>query len=219
MLTIKRVVGVRFMMRALRKLDASGATIVEFALVAPVFFLILFAVFEFGLITFSNVVIESAVMHASRAASLGKTSNSSGPCATTADRLGYVTCVIRDRTSVLINADRLIISANPVSGGGTPATSVPDICMTVPPSSPAACDPPLYYQEVNGTSGYQGPGAVNNASLGASGELVELRVSYPWRVQMPFMSSFFGCQGAQKAGCQQGIIMLTSATVFKNEPF
>ena len=54
--------------RRWRKVDRSGAVTVEFALVAPVFFLILFALFEFAWLNVVRHTADTAAYEASRAA-------------------------------------------------------------------------------------------------------------------------------------------------------
>ena len=197
-----------------------GATIIEFAIVAPVFLLLLGAIVEYGLYMFHSVAIESAVMQAARTASIGKTQSSTGPCAATRDRAEYIQCYVKDRTSNLINADAISIQANTVANGGLGSVVMPDICMTNPTTTGSTCPTGTPWLEVNGINGYQGGSGLTMASMGNAGDLVEIRVNYPWRVQIPFMKSFFGCRGdQQQAGCQQGVAMIAAATVLKNEPF
>ncbi len=197
----------------------SGATLVELALVSPIFFLILFVIIEYGLVMFSSVVVESAVMHGSRAASLGKGQDSAGACSNTANRADYVKCVVREKTGGLIHANSIIVDANKVVDGGVPASR--DICLLNDvPTVGGPCPQGTLWQDVNGNGVYDaGPGQMTDASLGNAGELVELRVYYPWKVQIPFVKEFFGCHSGGVEGCQEGVIMITSATLLKNEPF
>lgn len=175
--------------------DQGGATIIEFAVVAPVFFLLLMIIIELGLINFSQVAVEAALAQASRSASIGDARIGG-------DRVSTVRALVEQKTSGLINSAQITISAT-VVGQGT--TAPPDYCLD-PPGTPVSC-PSNNFVENNGTPSYQGPGAV---SLGGSGDLIELRVSYPWRVQMPLLSSIVG---------QRGVMMISSTTVVKNEPF
>ena len=197
----------------------AGATILEYSLVAPIFFLLLFAIVEYGLFTFHSVAIESAVMQSARTASLGRSNASTGACTATSDRVGYLQCVLRDKTSGLINASSIVITANTVAGGGVPASATPDICFGNPPRVGGVCPTGTPWQDVNGNGVYDAGTALTVASLGNAGDLVEVRVYYPWKVQIPFMKEFFGCRGNPGPGCQQGVAMITSATVLKNEPF
>ena len=202
--------------------DRSGATLVEFAIIAPIFFLMLFSIIEYGLVMFSSVVIESAVMHASRVVSIGADSGS-GACANSPNRVENVKCIVRQKTSGLIHADSVLFVANPVAQGGLAALSKPDICLFDPPQTPKVggpCPQGTKWQDLNGNGVYDaGPGEATPASLGGAGELVEIRVYYPWKVQIPFVQEFFGCRTGGVAGCEKGVIMITSATVLKNEPF
>lgn len=64
--------------RKLRRLaslagDDTGATIIEFAIVAPVFLLMLMAVFDLGFLIYSKAVLQGAVEHGARSASLENT--------------------------------------------------------------------------------------------------------------------------------------------------
>ena len=178
--------------------DENGATIIEFAIVAPVFFLLLMGIIEFGLIGFHSVALDAAVAQTSRQASLGNVP-SGFP-----DRVSYIRSELRNRTQGLINANQIIISANLVTAGGAPTP--PDICLTDPPSFGTTCTG-VPFQEVNGVPGYQGPSAA--VTLGNAGDVVEIRASYPWRVQLPLVRDFIG---------PNGVLLITSSTVVKNEP-
>lgn len=191
--------------------DQQGASIVEFALIAPVFFFIIMGILEFGLFMFHKVVIESITMQVSREASLNKNAGD-GNCAGTTDRYAYIRCYVREKSNYLINGDQVEVNINRVAEGGT---RVADICLNVdPPSSrPATCNGPRGYEEVNGIQGYQGTAG---SAPGDAGELIEVRVSYPWRVLVPLMSQLIGSQ--REDGSRTGVVMITSSTVFRNEP-
>jgi hypothetical protein len=180
------------------RLGQSGATIIEFALVAPIFFLLLLGIIEFGLIGFSQVAIESAVAGTAREASLGKVASGG-------TREDYIVTHIRKKLDGLINSEELVISVNTVLSGGVQA--VPDICMDDPPRMTGNCNPPLSYEEVNGIPGYQSSSSIN---VGNAGDLIEVRVFYPWRIQFPLMKQFFG---------ENGVFMITANAIVKNEPF
>ena len=178
--------------------NEDGATIIEFAIVAPIFFLLLMGIIEFGLIGFHSVALDAAVAQTSRQASIGNVP-SGFP-----DRVSYIQQELRDRTQGLINSDRIIITANLVNAGGAPTP--PDICLTDPPTVGGNCNG-FAFQEVNGIPGYQGAAAA--VTLGSAGDVVEIRAAYPWRVQLPLIRDFLG---------PNGVLLLTSSTVVKNEP-
>lgn len=177
--------------------DQSGATIIEFALVAPIFFLLLLGIIEFGMIGFSQVAIESAVSATAREASLGKSVGG--------DRVQYVRQHIRTKLRGLINVDQLVISASTVVGGGAVE---PDVCLSSPPRIGGPCPPPLLWEDGNRNGVYDE--TVPVTSLGGAGDIVEVRVYYPWKIQLPFLNKFFG---------ENGIFMMSSSTIVKNEPF
>jgi Flp pilus assembly protein TadG len=204
--------------------DQSGAAIVEFALVATVFFMLLLGIVEFGLFMFHKVALESIMMQAGREATLGKTRNTgnNSPCNNTGTRVEFIKCEVLRKAEGLINPNEVVINVNRVNSdnglGGT-GTYIPDICLddpNLPSSTPATC---TFYQDVNGTGAYEGADAAQD--MGAAGELVEVRISYPWHIQVPFLKQFIGDMVTNPEGqvVRSGSIMITSATVVKNEPF
>jgi hypothetical protein len=196
----------RFTSGFFRKND--GSAIIEFALVAPLFFLLVFAMLEFGLFLYSKIIVENIAVEISRTASIGKPSDSQCPDAV--DRPAYIKCIVKHRSSVLINGDKTQVQIIKLADG---ETLVPDICFDVnPPSSePATCS---VYQEVNENSGYQGAQASN---LGVGRQLIEARISYPWSVLMPLMGQFF--KKTDNKGNTRNVVMITASTVIRNEPF
>jgi hypothetical protein len=178
-----------------------GATIIEFALVAPVFFILIMGIIEFGMILFHQVVVESVTIQASRLASL----NVATPGC---DRVCTVRRLVEEKAGGLLRTDRIAISANRVSGSASPR--VPEYCLTTPPSYPAAdgsCPPSVPCDDVNNNNRCDGPA---NMSLGDAGDLIEIRVSYPHELITPGLSALMG---------RNGVWMSTTATVVKNEPF
>lgn len=182
-----------------------GMATVEFAIIALPFFMLLWGIIEYGLILFTQMAIESATLQIAREASIGKGRvDSLGVCS----REEYVRQVIHEKTAGLINASSVEISAAPVANGGVRADQTPDICMSNnPPTVGGAC-PGGIYEDVNHNGVYDP--TVPGLALGNAGELVELRATYPWKVQIPFFNQFFG---------DHGVLLITSSTVLRNEPF
>lgn len=199
-----------FLKRFLRARE--GATIVEFAIVAPVFFLLLLGIIEFGLFTFHKVAIESIAMQVGREATLGR-ANADPTCASTGnDRYDYIRCYVNRKAGGLIDGDEVLVSINPVAEGGVRAA--PEICLdnpNRPSSTPLTC---RSWEDTNGNGVYEGLTQVN---AGEAGQLVEVRISYPWRVLVPFMNRFIG--GKDNTGKDTDSVMITSSTIIKNEPF
>jgi Flp pilus assembly protein TadG len=190
-----------------------GASAVEFAIVAPIFFFLMMAIMEFGLFMFHKVAIESITMQVGREASLNVASGNDPECASAAaDRLAYIRCYVERKAAYLINGDRVTVNINTVARGGTRA---PDICLgngSAPPASSPTCSGA--YEDVNGNGVYDPP--ASNNSVGSAGDLIEVRVSYPWRVLVPYMSRVIGSQ--QEDGSRTNVVLITSSTVFRNEP-
>ena len=187
--------------------DTRGTTAIEFAVIAPLFFLILFATLEFGLIGFTQIVLQAAVADVSRTVSIS-TNQSPG-----FDRVNQFKTLVRQKISALPNGANVSISSAKVTGnGGGGIASVPDICLTTPPSSPASCPAGTPFQDNNGNGSYDAPGGND---LGSSGDVVQLKVSLPWQVKFPFVKSLFS--GKDSNGNATGIILLSASTIMKNE--
>lgn len=194
--------------------DQRGANILEFALVAPVFFLLLLGIMEFGLYMFNQVMIQSIAYQAAREASLGRISGT-GPCAATANTVQYITCLVQQKSSSLVrgNAIQVAIARTTPSGG----VAQPDVCFLANGEVSSTVDPcpTNQWEEVNGIINYQSLSTVNNS--GAAGEIVEVRVVYPWRTIIPFMARYFGTRDPNGVG--SGVVLISASTVVKNEPF
>ena len=59
----------------LRRMDRSGSAIVEFALIAPVFFLLIFAIMEVGIIFFAQSTLQTAANDIARLVRTGQAQN------------------------------------------------------------------------------------------------------------------------------------------------
>ena len=184
-----------------------GATAVEFAVVATMFFTLFMGVIEYGLFMMTQVAIEGAVTQAGRAGSISTLGG--------LDRVTAVQNLVEEKTHGLINAGSVAVTtgvvetANGASGSG--AGAAPDICEPAGadpfPCSPTRPCPP-------GTPFIPGgaPDAVctgpASTSVGGPGDIVEIRVSYPWKVLFPILGQFFG---------NHGVVIIQSTTVVKNE--
>lgn len=190
--------------------DARGATIIEFALVAPVFFFLMFVVIELGLLLFTQVALESATMQVSRSAAICNKAGNGTDCAS------IVRTIVQQRTKGLVNAKGVVVEARSLAQGGVPR--IPDICITDPPSSPPTCPEDIPYVDNNGNKNYDAPGGV---SVGSAGDLVEIRATLPWELMIPFLDRMplFGSPRTEnKLYGTDGIVTLSASTVIKNEP-
>ena len=186
-------------LRRLRRTE-EGATAVEFAIVAPVFFMMMFGIIEYGLILMTKIAIESATQQVSRSAGVNKAVTG---CS---DRACQVRVLVQDKTFGLVNKNYVQVNSMVISSATDPSPPIPDLCTDGGAPNPPSCS---YYINNDGVPGYQQAGSVTVGSVGAQNELVEIRVSYVWQVMMPLLVPFF----------QDGVVRMSSATVVKNEPF
>lgn len=196
--------------------NESGTAIIEFAIIAPVFFLIFFGLFEFGLFMFHKVVLENIAVEVSRIVSLG--GKSSPACLGKVTREDFIKCVVTDKAQVLINPSQVQVQV--VKATAPNKSTSPDICLDDPnnPSSTVlAC---TQYQELNGTAGYQG---IADSDAGLKSDIVEVRITYPWKVQLPLLNEYFSAPVYNSVTgvttTQKGYLSITAVTVIKNEPF
>lgn len=195
--------------RRLRRHE-NGATAVEFAIVATIFFTLLCGTVEYGMIMFTKIAVESAVMQVSRSASIGD--GSYGGCS---DRVCAIKKLVYERTQGLVNKDSVQVTSAVVASPATASPPTPDICLdnaSVP--DPATCAGS--YIDNNGTPGYQQSAGIDSTSIGEAGDLVEIRVTYLWKVLFPMFEIFQTYAGT---GGKKGYLVITSSAVIKNEPF
>ncbi len=181
-----------------------GSAIIEFAIIAPVFFLLFFGITEFGLFMYHKILIERVAVEIARITSIGKSSDDN--CSGFTSREAYIVCVVKSKTSMMINGDKVEVQVNTLASG---ATQTPDICLDnpVPSSAPATCS---VFEDVNGSGKYEGVAASN---AGNAGEVMKVNISYPFVIQFPIMNKFFGSEN------HKGIAMISTSTTLKNEPF
>ncbi|PZP86330.1 MAG: hypothetical protein DI582_03020 [Azospirillum brasilense] len=190
--------------------DEGGASIVEFAIVAPIFFMLFLGIMEFGLFMFHKIAVEAITLQAARESSLGKTMG--GNCASTKTRVEYMECYVKDKSKSLVRGGGTEVEINTLAKGGT---IEPDICMDGGKytSKPITC---TSYEDVNGNGTYEGLAAADD--LGDASTLVEVRVVYPWKALVtPYIGQFFGSD--DKKGGTTGVAMITASTIIRNEPF
>lgn len=169
----------RFLSRFRR--NRSGATAVEFAMIAAPFFFLLFAMIEIAAVFFAGTVLENAVLETARQIRTGQ-----------AHGAGMSQAAFRqevcDRIAVIAGCQRLEIDVRVFENFG-------DIDQSSPIREDGSLD----------TSGF-------GWDIGDAGDIVLVRVFYKW----PLMTPNFGGALTNMEDNQR---LLTSATVFRNEPF
>jgi hypothetical protein len=184
--------------------NQQGAAAVEFAIVASAFFMLMFGIIEYGMIQFTKVAIESATIQVSRNASIGTIT---GGCA---DRVCEVKKLVQQKTQGLVRPESVLVNATVVSVSTTTTPPKPDICLdNVATPYPASCTG-SWVENGGNPMEYDPPAGLDAASIGNAGDLVEIRVTYLWRVLFPMFKSYFG---------PDGVLTISASTVIKNEPF
>lgn len=170
-----------------------GSTIVEFALVAPVFLVLVLGAFELCLILFTSGSLQSAVTAASR---YGVTGQSAG-----GDRLGEITRILRARTFGLIDvaaADIETLVYPTFTGIGQPEPFTDA-------NGNGVRDPGEPFVDANGNGVWDAD--IGAAGLGGPGDIVLYRVTYRSRLVNSFVSPLLGD------------LNYTASIAVRNEPF
>lgn len=177
--------------------DESGATAVEFAMIAPVLLAALFGIIEFGLVLAADIVLKNATQDAARMGRTGFVSAGS-----TQDET--VRAVVRDRAGALLDADKLTIESLAYSGFDTLKKPEP----YVDANGNGKRDDGENYTDVNGNGKWD----ADQGTLGYGGtsEVVVYTVTYPWQFFTPLIGELVGTDGT---------LTLTATAVVQNEPY
>ena len=154
-------------------------TTVEFALIMPLFFTMLFAIIEVSMVFFINVILEGAVDDGARLVRTGQAQTGDDPMAafqegTCAALSGVIAC---EEVAWQVEAFQDFGSA-----------------------------------DLTFTSDSQGNMTSTSYNPGAAGDIVVVRAVYLYEFVFPGLGDLFGNVGDGKR-------LITSAAVFRNEPF
>jgi Flp pilus assembly protein TadG len=172
-----------------------GVSAIEFALIAPVFVLILMAVVEYSMVMFATSVLEGATLSSSR---YGKT----GYVAAGSTRQQQIIAAITERSSGLLDASRITMTTKVYSA----FDKVGDPEPYTDSNGNGMYNLGEAYTDVNGNA--QWDSDMGSAGLGNSDDVVVYTVSYPWTIHTPIIRQFLG-----------STYTITSRTVVKNEPY
>lgn len=176
---------------------AEGVTALEFAIVAPVFMLLLFGIVEFALIMMVYNVMEGATASSSR---LGKTGYVVGGLT----RQQTIINVITDRAGSLINPAQLSVTSKFYKQ----FDQINDPEPYTDSNSNGTWNTGETYTDINGNGQWDPDMAASG--YGSAGDVVVYEVSYPWPISVPIISSLVGTNG---------IYTITTHAVVKNEPY
>jgi hypothetical protein len=177
------------MLRRIRR-ETKGAAGIEFAIIAPVFFMMLWAIFETGMVFFAGQTLTHGLQVTSRQIRTGEAASEglsqSEYRQMVCDQVGYL---------LSCEADKLYIDVRAFSSfGGV--------------DFPAPLDPEGNFDDVN--MDHFDIGESGNISGGSS--IVLVRAFYVWPLFTPVFSQFFANMPGDKR-------LLSASVAFKNEPF
>jgi len=175
----------------------SGASALEFGMIAPVMLLFTMGIVEISLMMLTQNIMESATFTASR---LGKTGYTEGGLT----RQQTIINALKDSASGLLDTNQVTISQLAYDQFGDVGRPEP----FVDANANGTRDNGENYTDVNGNGQYDSD--MGTANAGQAGDVVVYKVNYPWKISTPIMGAIMG---------QSGIFNLTARTVVKNEPF
>jgi Flp pilus assembly protein TadG len=178
--------------------DDSGATMLEFALIAPFFLLTVMAVIELSLIMLAQNVLESATFTASREGKTGFISNGISRQQTILNTLDQHAGSLLDINQITITE----LAYNSFSSVGQPEPFVDA-------NGNGKWDPGENFTDINGNGVWDSDQGASGP--GAAGQVVVYTVSYPWHIFTPVVSRLLGASN--------GTITLSARAVVQDEPF
>lgn len=174
-----------------------GVTAVEFALVAPVLLLLVMGIVEFALVMLAYNVMESATNMSARLGATGFTASGISRQQTILD-------AVRARAGSFIDPDRVEVHSRFYSQYDQINEPEP----FTDSNHNGLRDSGEPYTDVNGNGQWDADMAV--AGYGNAGDVVVYTVQYPWAIATPIISHLVGTDG---------VYMITTHAVVKNEPF
>lgn len=173
-----------------------GITALEFAMVAPVFMLLVMGVVEMSLIMFTSVALESATNNTAR---LGKT----GYVASNKTRQQTILDNVKAKTAGLLNPNDIQVSTEVYSNFDKVGQPEPCISPVNPPCTGTAG---INFVDVNGNGTWDQDMA--QSGQGNAGDVVVYTVSYRWQIMTPMVGSIIG-----------NPFTISARSVVRNEPF
>lgn len=181
--------------------DIRGAAALEFAMIVPVFILIIFGTIEFSIILFTKAAMEGATSVTSR---LGKT----GYREAGMTRQDMLIALLEERTHGILDPERIEIETLIYENFSDIGQPEPLIIDKNGNGVYDAADGDMY-QDINGNGAWDADMGV--AGLGGAGDIVVYNVHYPWGVKTPIMSTFLADEN--------GNYPLNVSVVVRNEPY
>lgn len=181
--------------------NESGATALEFALVAPVFILVIFGIVEFSVILFAKSVVEGATTVTSR---LGKTGYEEDG----KSRQDMLVELLNERSSGILDPEKIEITTLVYQNFADIGMAEP-LSIDVNGNGVYDAGGGDSYQDINGNG--QWDSDLGQAGLGGGGDIVVYKVDYPYHIHTPVMSYFLGDN--------DGNLRINASVVVRNEPY
>jgi hypothetical protein len=179
-------------MRRLLK-DESAVTVIEFAFLAPVFFMLLFMVLETGFMLFTEYRIQSSLQQAARLVRTGQAQTQRIDANTFKDRICSGNSAIPDCRS------KVVVYMKPGNSFTELATNTPSY-VNIGPTYDSSGVPTM-------------PGS-EQYDCGRSSEPVVLIATYDWQFKITPLGNFLANTGQHK-----GVRRLVGFAIFRNEPY
>lgn len=177
--------------------NSEGVTALEFALVAPVFLLMMMGTIEFSVVMFVTSVMEGATTQSAR---LGKT----GFVANGMSREQTIRTLIDERTGKLIDMNKLTITAKTYKNFDSVGKAEPSNDTNNNGTIDAG-----EYDDINGNGRYDND--MGAQGLGDANDVVVYTITYPWQIVTPLVQPLIG-NG-------HGNYDVKTRMVVKNEPY
>ncbi|MGB4100859.1 MAG: TadE/TadG family type IV pilus assembly protein [Alphaproteobacteria bacterium] len=170
---------------------------IEFAMLAPAYFLLIIGIMECSLMMFAQHVLESASANASR---IGKT----GYVGTNETRQQTIMDTITHLAGFIMDPSKIVVTSTTYQSFGSIGAGE----SFIDANGNGQWETGENYTDSNGNGQYDTD--VGTSGMGNAGDIVVYTISYPWPVMTPVMSDIVGTNG---------VLNLASRVVVKNEPY
>lgn len=177
---------------------AKGATAVEFALILPVFLLLLFGTLEFSFILYVKAVLNGASDVGARLGKTGYSASGISRQQTILNAIGQKTGGFLDTSKMTVTT--LVYKKFSDIGGPEPYVDA---------NHNGVYDNGESFTDVNGSGSWDSD--MGKAGLGSAGDIVVYKIHYPWRVLTPLVGKIIADSS--------GNYSLDTAIVVRNEPY
>lgn len=177
--------------RPLANQPQAGQTLVEFALVLPVFMLVVFGLLDVGRLVYTHYAISQAAREGARRAATeaGWVGLSSSACVPDAASIGS-----SNPGAHVCPSDPAVLRANVTSAVNGMTVSLGPVSSVYVSCNAGTEDDPAPSGDWTASSGSDGNGCQNDsgAAVGASGGLVSVRVEYTYQPITPVVGALLG---------------------------